>query len=296
MRRYFAPLALALAAACLVLPSLAAPILVEDAKLRLRSADDDFGGLSGLAMAADGASFIAISDRGHFVRATLSRENGRLVGAVITDIMPINDSKGVPLTGRNTDAEGLAVMADGSLLVSFESNHRIMRHATLTSPATFLPSTEAFGDLQNNSGLEALAVDAQGVVYAIPERSGRMERPFPVYRLIDGAWNGEMSIPRRGEYLVTGADIHEGYLFVLERYYKPFGGFQSQVRRFEIQGATLSNEAVLLESRLGQYDNLEGIDVWRDDRGALRVSLISDDNFLFYQVTQLVEFHLEDSP
>jgi len=290
MRRYSAPLALCL---MLAAPVWAQPAMVEDGNIRLSSSDSNFGGLSGLAVSDDGRSFVAISDRGHFITGDILRNGRRLTGAVITAVLPINDSKGNPLDGRNTDAEGLAVMSDGSMLVSFESNSRVMRHTDLISAATFLPSTEAFGKLQTNSGLEALAVDAADIVYAIPERSGAMTLPFPVYRLIDGSWDTAMNVPRRGEYLVTGADIDGTYLYVLERYYKPFGGFQTRVRRFVMDGDALADEAVLLESRLGQYDNLEGIDVWQDDAGQTRIMLISDDNFLFYQRNQMVEFRLE---
>ena len=277
----------------LAAPVWAQPVLVEDGNIRLNSSDSNFGGLSGLSVTDDGLHFVAISDRGHFVTGDIIRDGGRLAEAVITAVLPINDSKGNPLDGRNIDAEGLAVLSDGSLLISFESNSRVMRHADLTSAPTFLPSTEAFGTLQSNSGLEALAVDAAGVVFAIPERSGALDRPFPVYRLIDGIWDERITVPRRGDYLVTGADIDEQFLYVLERYYKPLGGFQTRVRRFEIAGDVLVDEQVLLESRLGQYDNMEGIDVWHDAAGQTRIVLISDDNFRFYQRNQMVEFVLE---
>ena len=49
---------------------------------------------------------------------------------------------------------------------------------------------------------------------------------------------------------------------------------------------------MLLESRIGQFDNLEGISVWRDDRNRTRITLISDDNFFLFQKTELVEFVL----
>ena len=52
-----------------------------------------------------------------------------------------------------------------------------------------MPADPRLQRLQDNSGLEALAIDADGALYAIPERSGDWERPFPVYRLRDGAWD-----------------------------------------------------------------------------------------------------------
>lgn len=295
MRRCLASLALLPALLMgLCSPLSAQPRLVEESNLRLRSEDSNFGGISGLVMGADGASFVAISDRGRFVTGQITRQDGVAQSAEITALMPILDSKGHPLDGYNTDAEGLAALPDGALIVSFESNHRVMRHDGLDAAGTFLPSTEAFGVLQNNSGLEALASDAAGMIYAIPERSGALTRPFPVYRLIDGVWDDSMTLPRRGEFLVTDADIDGSDLYVLERYYLPFGGFQSRIRRFTIADDALVDEVELMSSRLGHYDNLEGLDVWRDAAGILRVSVVSDDNFRFYQRNQLVEFRLEN--
>lgn len=294
MRRRSAPLALLLLGLALAAPLCAQPRLVEESNLRLRAESEDFGGLSGLIMGRNGQSFLAVTDRGHFVSADVVREDGVAVAVRITDILPILDSKGRPLDGYNTDAEGLAELADGALIVSFEGNHRIMRHAALDAAGEFLPSTEAFGAFQTNSGLEAIAVDDAGVVYAIPERSGALTRPFPVYRLINGAWNDTMQLPRRGEFLVVDADIFGDDLYILERYFLPFGGFQSRIRRFTLAGDRLLDEVELLHSRLGQYDNLEGLDVWLDASGVVRASAVSDDNFRFFQRNQFVEFRLEN--
>jgi hypothetical protein len=48
----------------------------------------------------------------------------------------------------------------------------------------------------------------------------------------------------------------------------------------------------LLETATGTYDNLEGLAVWRDDAGAIRLTMISDDNFKSFQVTQFVEYRV----
>jgi len=42
------------------------------------------------------------------------------------------------------------------------------------------------------------------------------------------------------------------------------------------------------------HDNLEGVSVWRDADGALRATLVSDDNFRFLQQTEIVEYLLPD--
>ncbi len=275
-----------------LLPAQAQPLLRPDATLALQMDDARFGGFSSLEIAADGMSFIATSDRGTLLRADILRTDGRLTGLANLRLSPIADSKGDPVDGLNSDAEGLALGPTGEIYMSFEGNHRVMVQPNANALPGFLPRDPDFRTMIPNAGLEALAVDEAGVVYAIPERSGGYTEPFVVYRLINGVWNKDWQIERRGDYLVTGADILDGQLYVLERDLASVFGFSSRIRRYDI-GAELGNEQVLLTTDAGRYDNLEGISVWKTAGGQLRVLLISDDNFRFFQRNQLVEMVLE---
>ena len=278
----------------LSLPLRAEEVLNVSAVISLDMENDNFGGFSSLVVAPDGGSFFATSDRGYFFLADIVRGNGNIVGLSSLMLTPIVDTKGQPLTGLHTDAEGLAFGPNGEIYMSFEGNHRIMVQNRIVDLPEFLPKHPEFRTLINNSGLEALAVDALGVVFAIPERSGDYEAPFPVYRLLDDGWNRDWSLPRRGDYLVTGADIFNGQLYILERDLVGLRGFSSRIRRFDI-GEGLTGEQTLLTTAAGTYDNLEGISVWQNEAGEVRVLLISDDNFRFFQKNQLVEMVLEAS-
>ena len=44
-----------------------------------------------------------------------------------------------------------------------------------------------------------------------------------------------------------------------------------------------------------RHDNLEGLAVWRDDSGAIRLTMISDDNFNLLQRTELVEYAVPET-
>jgi hypothetical protein len=117
-----------------------------------------------------------------------------------------------------------------------------------------------------------------------------------VYRFKAGKWDIPFSVPRRGRFLIAGADIGpDGRLYVLERDFWVLGGFSSRVRRFEIKGDTLENETEVMRSFAGKHDNLEGISVWRDATG-LRMTLVSDDNFSRLQRTEIVEYRLPLEP
>ena len=274
-------------------PAFSQPVFIRDSVQTLRGDSDGFGGFSGIHVFENGLEFVAITDRGNLLNGRFQRVDGRITGVSFAPLLPILDTKGQPLDSNNTDAEGLAIAPDGSLFISFESNNRIMRHASQTSPAEFLPKHPDFNNLQNNSGLEGLAIDANGVIYALPERSGELERPFPVYRFKNNRWDSILQIPRRPPFLVVGADVLDGKLYVLERHLAGIAGFSTRIRRFTI-GETLFDEQTLFTSRSGQFDNLEGISVWRDPIGKTRATVISDDNFNFFQRSQIVEFVLRE--
>ena len=271
----------------------AEPVLSTDAVIELAMDAPEFGGFSSLEVADDGFSFMATSDRGMLLRGEIVREAGRMVGVRQLDLTPILDTKGAPLSGLNSDAEGLAIDGAGRIYMSFEANHRIMVQENSTALPVFLPKHPDFRVLINNSGLEALAVGVDGTVFAIPERSGNVTRPFPVYRWLGSEWDRTWEIERRGDFLVTGADVYDGQLYILERDLVGLLGFATRIRRFPVAG-TLGSEEVLLTTGARQFDNLEGIAVWETPEGETRILLISDDNFKFFQKSQLVELRLED--
>jgi len=272
----------------------AAPVLTPDSVVELEMDSPAFGGFSSLEVAADGMSFTATSDRGVLLQGDILRKNGRMVAVDNLELTPILDSTGVPLDGLNSDAEGLAIGPDGAIYMSFEGNHRIMRQPAAGALPEFVPKHPDFKNLINNSALEALAVDNDGVIYTIPERSGAEGRPFPVYRWLQTGWDKTWEIERRGEYLVTGADIFDNRLYVLERDLVGIFGFSSRVRRFEL-GDEPGPEELLITTRTRQFDNLEGISLWQTAGGQTRAVMISDDNFRFFQQSQLVEMVLEEA-
>jgi len=253
---------------------------------------EDFGGYSGLELSDDGMHFTTITDRGIWVTTgDLVRKDGVITGVTNTQEVsfPRPDGK---LGERWADSEGLAIAPDGTIFVSTEGGrHRVFEFPAGAAKAIPLPRHPDFPKLQANSSLEALAIGPDGALYTIPERSGRMTTPFPVYRYKDGAWDIPFRIPRVGEHLVSGADVGpDNQLYILERDFTGIG-FKSRVRRFNLDG---SGETTILDTSNGTHDNLEGISVWRDPMGHIRITMISDDNFNFFQQTQIVEYQIDD--
>ncbi len=261
-----------------------------------RMEDEQFGGFSGIEISADGSRFTALSDRASIRWGSVERDaEGRIRGMEPAGRARLRDSAGKPLIpGRQGDSEGLAVAADGTIWISFEGLTRVARYDTPDSPAQPLPRPPAFKAMQGNSSLEALAILPDGTLLTLPERSGQLTRPFPVWRWRDGKWDQPFSIPRSGDWLAVGADVGpDGRFYLLERDFKGLLGFRSRVRRFDLTPQGVTNERVLLETRPLQYDNLEGISVWHDGSG-IRLTMISDDNFNWFQRTELVEYRVTE--
>lgn len=250
-----------------------------------------FGGWSGIEVADDGAAFVAVSDRAALVQGRLLRDgSGRVSGVEVTDRAPITDVDGNAMRTARGDSEGIALAPDGTLYISFEGVTRVRVQQGLHGEPSLLPDHPDFAGMQANAALESIAIGPDGAIYTMPERSGRAERPFPVYRFRNGAWDVPFSIPRRGAFLISGADIGpDGRLYILERDFAGVG-FRSRVRSFDLTGG---DERTELQSGVGQFDNLEGIAVWQDAQG-IRLTMISDDNQNWFQETEIVEYRLGD--
>lgn len=248
-------------------------------------------------MDPDGTAFWAVSDRGRLIRASVLRaQSGRILSIREERILPLQSPRGGFLSRFFDDSEGLT-RVDNGFFVSFEGEHRIAyleNPEARTRPRPRDPRFERFGV---NSGLEALATDANGRILAIPERSGGSKRPFPVFRWDGIDWEIPYRIPREGDFLPTGADLGpDGKLYLLERSFSFLGGFRIRIRRFVLGDQELLEPEVLLIGGSNAYDNAEGISLWRAPGGEIRLSIISDNNFQPLQRTILSEFRVQEAP
>lgn len=251
-----------------------------------------FGGLSGIEMSEDGREMTVITDRGQLLFATVLREDGKILDIELGQAVALRGHNGAQLIGRIRDSEGLVVAPDGSVYISFEGVHRVSRYRDVGRASESLARPREFLGLPLNGGLEALAMDGRGRLLAIPEDAFTPKGDIPVYRWDDGEWSRPLVLPSDGDFLPVGADFGpDGRLYLLERGYNIFG-FRSRVRSWHIDDDTPIDERLELQTTTGTHGNLEGIAVWRDAEGCLRLTMIADDNFLFLQRTELVEYRL----
>lgn len=262
-----------------------------------------FGGFSGLDVTEDGNSFWVVSDSGFGSAGRFTRDaaTGEITAVTGYKSQWLQNPGGEVVQGIENDAEDLSLAPGGEIYVSFEGDHRVLKFASVDAEfwawagSELIPPHPDFKNMQNNSSLESVCVAPDGAILTMPERSGVLSRPFPVYRYRAGNWDTTLSVPRRPPYLMVGCDFGpDGRFYVLERNLNGIFGFESRVRRFDYGEDALTGEVTLFESKTGQHDNLEGIGVWRDDKGRIRLTMVSDNNFRSFQRNQIVEYVVEE--
>jgi hypothetical protein len=271
--------------------------------LVLASNNPAFGGLSGIYLEADGSHFIAITDRGSWLRGRIVYRDGRPAAIADAELAPILGPDGKPLAARGWyDAESLAER-DGMLYVGIERVEQIVRfdyrRDGLLARGQPIKVPPDFKTFTYNKGLECLAAPRQGLLagdlIAITERS--LDRAGDLRGFVLGSDKvTRFSVKRTGGFEVSDCVLLPPDLLVLERRYSPVRGVAMRIRRMPL--ATLREGAVIdghsmIEADLGyQIDNMEGIAVHRTAGGETILTLVSDDNFSLIQRNLLLQFSI----
>jgi hypothetical protein len=252
-----------------------------------------FGGISAIETADRGQSYLAITDRGIMFTGPIVR---RATDQSIKGIIPrkawgTRSETGARLPPEMRDTEALAVASDGSVYLSFEHDHRIshMRHPRAYGQVIKRPTE--FDMFPRNGGIEAMAIDQNDVLYALPERFTRAGR-IPVFRFRHGSWDTDLTIAATPWMRPVSADFGpDKRLYVLERGFS-FTGFKTRLRRWRVTDAGLDKEETLIDAPRRSFGNLEGLDVWQDDSGGLRALIVEDNNFWPLNKTSVLDFRL----
>ncbi|MBF9045532.1 hypothetical protein LSUCC0031_00210 [Rhodobacterales bacterium LSUCC0031] len=243
--------------------------------------------LSGVDFTSNGDIAI-VSDKGVMFDARISDE---VTSLTVTASHHLLNQGGSPLSRERSDAEGLAITPDGRMFISLERQHRIDEFRNRQTVQSW-PIPRAIA-LPPNGGLEALAVDADGTLWTLSETPIR--GGFPLLELRDGEWKERGSLPQSGRFLPVGADFDaSGRLYILERS-NQLWRFQSRIRRINIPTEDEKDIEILWESALGEYDNLEGIALLDNPTRDIHLLLVSDDNRMPLQTTQVLLLRLGDN-
>lgn len=272
-------------------PAQAEPTLKRLSNFEWHLPQDWFGGFSGMEITNDGMALVLVSDRGRIFEATVQREGDVISNISLLSQRHLRHANGTLLKGRRRDVEGVAISPSGEVFLSFEFRHGISQVDVRTGLTQRMPSHPDFASFSVNKGLEALALHPDGRLFTLPERTGSPSVGHALYVLKNNKWRIGYRLPTQGSFRPVGADFSDdGHLYLLERTVSPLG-FRTRIRRFNLDTGKVET---LLSSLPGAYDNLEALSVWTDTDGKTRLILISDDNFLSLQTTQVVEFILTE--
>jgi len=254
--------------------------------------EDWFGGFSAIEVTSDGAEFTALTDSGTLVAGSFLRDDGVIQSVQHASFEALQDKQGVIKKEFQRDTEGLAINAEGRRFISFEGRHQVFAYRKSGGRGTALKRHADFLKMERNGSLEALAIDSQNRLYTLAETPTDAWDDLPVYRFENGRWAQAFTISARNGFRPVGADFGpDGWFYLLERKFNGIG-FRTRVRRFDVSSGQANGEEMLLLTGTGTHDNLEGLAVWQDDDGDMRLTMISDDNFLFYQRTEVVEYRV----
>jgi hypothetical protein len=273
--------------------------------LVLESDDKRLGGLSGLRFLTDD-EFLAVNDRGRWLRARLVLDGKRPVRVDQAVIAPILDGNGAPLfNGNSLDTESVALAENGDVLVGIERVHRVVRYdfgkRGFASRARNVELPATARELPRNAGIEGLVYIPRdrplgGTLIAFTERALDKNGNLRAF-LIGGPTPGEFAVGRSNDFDITDAAlIPGGDVLILERYYSWLGALRMRIRRIllaDIKPGALVEGTVLIETGGAQeVDNMEGIAVQRGASGETLITVISDNNFFGLQRTLLLRFAL----
>ncbi|TIN16339.1 MAG: hypothetical protein E5Y51_14705, partial [Mesorhizobium sp.] len=215
------------------------------------------------------------------------------------------DASGQPIEKKwEVDAEGLAVK-DGIATVGFERDQRVVQFKVepdnMKAPFKTLDYLVPARELRQNRGFETVTHanpygQHEGGLVVVSEKS--LDKAGNIYAaIIEGPRKGVFTVKRNGNFDITdGAFLPDGDLLLLERSFSMTRGVKMRLRRIygeSIEKGAVADGPVLIDADMGyQIDNMEGLDVWTRDDGALMVSLVSDDNQSILQRNLYLEFIL----
>jgi hypothetical protein len=273
--------------------------------LVLTSKAPAFGGISGLYVERDGARFLAVTDKGSWLRGRIVYRDGRPAGIADAEMAPLLGSDGKPLAARHWyDNESLAE-SDGMFYVGIERVEQIVRFDYrkdgLAARGEPIAVPADFKSFTRNKGLECLAAPPAGSplaggLIAITEHSLDARGDHRSF-IIKGKQFDRFSVKRSDDFDVSDcAILAPADLLLLERRYSPTRGVAMRVRRIALAGIkpdAIADGKVLIEADLGyQIDNMEGLAVHRNAIGETILTMVSDDNFSVIQRTLLLQFAL----
>ena len=237
---------------------------------RLTSGERRLGGLS--ALAVDRGGLVALSDSGVVVH--LPKPGGSSLAASFRDLP---DGPGDPRRKSRRDSEALVRLADGDWLVAFENRNQLWRYDNAFRAGRRVVRFVNQG-WATNRGIEAMTLDRNGGVLAIPEGHGTLVAVSDVVEtqpLASGGWT-----------VSDAARLADGRQLLLLRRIT-VTGFRNAIGELERTAAGW-RVAVRADLPIGPLDNGEGLAAESLTGGGSRLWIVTDNDFAGYRRTLLL--------
>jgi hypothetical protein len=272
----------------------------------LSSESEHWGGLSGMAVSADGKLLTAVADTGRWYRIGMEHDSGgRLTGFMGAESGWLLDTKGQPPRKKvYGDAEAITSLPDGNFLVAYENNHRLWLYKqpaagnALEQAAVVAGAPAGIAKLPHNGGIESMARLPSGEYLLLSESGITAEGDRLGWLGRRGKW-AELRLAPMGSFEPSDlALLPDGDLLLLERRVSLLEGFV--IRLSLIDSATVKPGAVLQPHELAilaaplSVDNFEAVAARQAPDGSTLIYILSDDNQRLLQRTLLLQFRLKN--
>jgi len=269
----------------------------------LHSTAPEWGGYSGMVLAPDASSLVAVSDVGHWIKLELKHDAaGKLTGVGAARLESLLDEASRPVSGKGwSDAEAITLTADGHFVVSFERHHRLWRYASVdgvpSGPASAIAVPPEVAALPENGGIEAMAaVGSDGfVLIAESADAGQSSRLWIRAKERGDTWMAG-TVERSDGFEPTDlSEQPDAYSLLLERKYSETEG---PAARISIVSPLRSDQPTFGAQHLAvlrpplAVDNFEAIGQRTTANGETFIYLLSDDNQSDKQRTLLLQYRM----
>lgn len=285
--------------------------LVWQGGIEMKSAADNFGGLSGLGFTGPDGRLVMVSDRGNFVSGQLLYDDaGAPMSLIGVKVTPIQNSSGRDLTRAYTkDAEALAVVLRDevpvAVRVGFENLTRVADFTLVdgvpAGAAREITIPDWLSNTRTNATLEAVCIapptsPVAGSTLLLTEGIIDDDGQHSAY-LLGRSDRGPLSyISGNGTNPTDCAFLPNGDLLVLER---GIAFLSFNMRLFRIPAADVKPGAHMRGTELlyasgADIDNMEALAVHPGPDGRMRITIVSDNNFNDWERNLLLEFSLPE--
>lgn len=269
-----------------------------------------FGGISGARYFDNGTKIIAITDIGDYfvsdVYFSIDKNRLELKNAIIT---PLVDNQGKTLRSLGKgDIESVDFNQDGSSYLAYEGDlngveeYKFSPGQNIQKHIGFVKVPKEITELPKGRGIEALAIIPQdsfrygGYLFAVAERGlpDKLGHPAWIFKDEDTV---SFIFDFDSDYDVTDiVFIDNKHFLVLGRKFDFLKLFGTRIVLYEFSGESpgfvKKNETLVEGDFFSGFDNMEALFTARVGECGFRMSVLSDNNFSFFQKNLFFNFNL----